>query len=260
MKIVVLVKHVPDASADRSFSDGDHTTDRVDVDGLLSELDEYAVEEALKIAESVEGEVVVLTMGPEQAADALRKGLQMGASSAIHVMDDALHGSDAIATSLVLAKALEKVGDVDLVLTGMASTDGSMSVVPAMIAERLGLPHVGFVGELTVAAGTVTGRRDGDAASETVEASLPAIVSVTDQINEPRYPSFKGIMAAKKKPFETWTLADLGVDAAEVGLSAAWSVVEEVTKRPPRTAGQVVTDDGEGGVRLVEFLAAQKFV
>jgi electron transfer flavoprotein beta subunit len=260
MKIVVLVKHVPDASADRSFSDGDHTTDRVDVDGLLSELDEYAVEEALKIAESVEGEVVVLTMGPEQAADALRKGLQMGASSAIHVMDDALHGSDAIATSLVLAKALEKVGDVDLVLTGMASTDGSMSVVPAMIAERLGLPHVGFVGELTVADGTVTGRRDGDAASETVEASLPAIVSVTDQINEPRYPSFKGIMAAKKKPFETWTLADLGVDAAEVGLSAAWSVVEEVTKRPPRTAGQVVTDDGEGGVRLVEFLAAQKFV
>jgi electron transfer flavoprotein beta subunit len=203
---------------------------------------------------------VVLTMGPEQAADALRKGLQMGASSAIHVMDDALHGSDAIATSLVLAKALEKVGDVDLVLTGMASTDGSMSVVPAMIAERLGLPHVGFVGELTVADGTVTGRRDGDAASETVEASLPAIVSVTDQINEPRYPSFKGIMAAKKKPFETWTLADLGVDAAEVGLSAAWSVVEEVTKRPPRTAGQVVTDDGEGGVRLVEFLAAQKFV
>jgi electron transfer flavoprotein beta subunit len=260
MKIVVLVKHVPDASADRTFSDGDHTTDRAGVDGLLSELDEYAVEEALEIAESVEGEVVVLTMGPEQAADALRKGLQMGASSAIHVMDDALHGSDAIATSLVLAKALEKVGDVDLVLTGMASTDGSMSVVPAMIAERLGLPHIGFVGELTVADGTVTGRRDGDAASETVEASLPAIVSVTDQINEPRYPSFKGIMAAKKKPFETWTLADLGVDSAEVGLSAAWSVVEEVTRRPPRTAGQVVTDDGEGGRRLVEFLVAQKFV
>jgi electron transfer flavoprotein beta subunit len=184
----------------------------------------------------------------------------MGASSAVHVLDDALHGSDAIATSLVLAKALEKVGDVDLVLTGMASTDGSMSVVPAMIAERLGLPHVGFVGELTVADGTVTGRRDGDAASETVEASLPAIVSVTDQINEPRYPSFKGIMAAKKKPFENWSLADVGVDPADVGLAAAWSVVQDVTKRPPRTAGQVVTDDGEGGLRMVEFLVAQKFV
>jgi electron transfer flavoprotein beta subunit len=260
MKIVVLVKHVPDATADRTFSDSDHTTDRVGVDGLLSELDEYAVEEALKIAESEDGDVVVLTMGPEHAADALRKGLQMGASSAVHVLDDALHGSDAIATSLVLAKALEKVGDVDLVLTGMASTDGSMSVVPAMIAERLGLPHVGFVGELPVADGTVTGRRDGDAASETVEASRPAIVSVTDQINEPRYPSFKGIMAAKKKPFENWSLADVGVDPADVGLAAAWSVVQDVTKRPPRTAGQVVTDDGEGGLRMVEFLVAQKFV
>ncbi|HET6919455.1 MAG TPA: electron transfer flavoprotein subunit beta/FixA family protein [Jiangellaceae bacterium] len=261
MKIVVLVKHVPDATADRTFSDTDHTTDRVGVDGLLSELDEYAIEEALKIVESSDGgEVVLLTMGPEQAADALRKGLQMGATSAVHVVDEALHGSDAIATSLVLARALGNIGVADLVLTGMASTDGSMSVVPAMIAERLGLPHVGFVGELTVAGNTVTGRRDGDAASETVEAALPAVVSVTDQINEPRYPSFKGIMAAKKKPFETWSLVDLGVDAADVGLSAAWSVVEDVTKRPPRTTGQVVTDGGEGGVRLVEFLVAQKFV
>jgi electron transfer flavoprotein beta subunit len=260
MKIAVLVKHVPDATADRTFSDADHTTDRMGVDGLLSELDEYALEEALKIVESTDGEVVVLTMGPEQAAEALRKGLQMGAASAVHVVDDALHGSDAVATSLVLARALEKVGDVDLVLTGMASTDGSMSVVPAMIAERLSLPHIGFVGELTVTDRTVTGRRDGDVASETVEAQLPAVVSVTDQINEPRYPSFKGIMAAKKKPFETWSLTDVDVDAGDVGLSAAWSVVEDVTKRPPRTAGEIVTDDGEGGVRLAEFLAAQKFV
>jgi electron transfer flavoprotein beta subunit len=260
MKIVVLVKHVPDATADRTFSDADHTTDRIGVDGLLSELDEYAVEEALTIAEGDDDEVVVLTMGPEQAADALRKGLQMGATSAVHVVDDALHGSDAVATSLVLEKAIRKVGDVDLVLTGMASTDGGMSVVPAMLGERLGLPHVGFVGELTVADGTVTGRRDGDAASETIEASLPAIVSVTDQINEPRYPSFKGIMAAKKKPFETWSLADLGIDPGQVGLDAAWSVVEEVTKRPPRSAGEVVTDEGDGGVKLADFLAAQKFV
>jgi len=260
MKIVVLVKHVPDATADRTFSDADHTTDRIGVDGLLSELDEYAVEEALTTAEANDGEVVVLTMGPEQAADALRKGLQMGASSAVHVVDDALHGSDAVATSLVLEKAIRKVGDVDLVLTGMASTDGGMSVVPAMLGERLGLPHVGFVGELTVADGTVTGRRDGDAASETVEAGLPAIVSVTDQINEPRYPSFKGIMAAKKKPLETWSLSDLDIDPGQVGLAAAWSVVEDVTRRPPRSAGDVVTDEGDGGLKLVEFLAAQKFV
>jgi electron transfer flavoprotein beta subunit len=259
MKIVVLVKHVPDATADRTFTD-DKTTDRVGVDGILSELDEYAIEEALKVSDAGHAEVVVVTMGPEQAADAVRKGLQMGTDSGVHVVDDALHGSDALATSAVLARAIEKVGDVDLVLTGMASTDGSMSVVPAMLAERLNLPHVGFVGELTVGDGSVTARRDGDVASETVEASLPAIVSVTDQINEPRYPSFKGIMAAKKKPVETWSLADLGIDPGEVGLDAAWTAVADVTRRPPRTQGEVVTDEGDGGVRLAEFLATQKFI
>lgn len=260
MKIVALVKHVPDATADRTFNESDHTTDRVGVDGLLSELDEYAIEEALKIADGGAAEVVVVTMGPEGAVDAVKKCLQMGADSGVHIVDDALHGSDAPATSAVLAAALGKIGDVDLVITGMASTDGGMSVVPAMLAERLGLAHVGFVGELTVAGDTITGRRDGDTASETVEAALPAVVSVTDQINEPRYPSFKGIMAAKKKPVDVWSLADLGVDATQVGLSAAWSVVDDVTKRPARTQGEIVTDEGDGGVKLAEFLAAQKFI
>ncbi|PZF79303.1 electron transfer flavoprotein subunit beta/FixA family protein [Jiangella anatolica] len=261
MKIVTLVKHVPDATADRTFNSADNTTDRAGVDGLLSELDEYAVEEALKVAEAGDGvEVVALTMGPDGADAALKKALQMGADSGVHVVDDSLHGSDAPATARVLAAAIGKIGDVDLVLTGMASTDGGMSVVPAMLAEHLGLAHVGFVGELTVSADAVTARRDGDVASETIEAALPAVVAVTDQINEPRYPSFKGIMAAKKKPVETWTLADLGVDAAGVGLGAAASVVREVTKRPERTAGTVVTDEGDGGVKLAEFLAAQKFI
>ena len=259
MKIVVLAKHVPDATADRGFGE-DLTTDRAGVDSILSELDEYAIEEALKVSDAGDGEVVVMTMGPEQAVEAVRKGLQMGADAGVHVLDDAIHGSDALATSALLAAAVRKVGDVDLVITGMASTDGGMSVVPAMLAERLGLPHLGFVGELTVGDGTVTGRRDGDVASETVEASLPAIVSVTDQINEPRYPSFKGIMAAKKKPVETWSLADLGVEPGEVGLDAAWTAVQEVTKRPPRTQGEIVTDEGDGGVKLAEYLAAQKFI
>ncbi len=260
MKIVVLVKHVPDATADRQLDPADSTTDRDGVDGLLSELDEYAVEEALTVAETAEAEVVALTMGPPQAADALRKALQMGAASAVHVQDDALHGSDAVATSLVLAKALDKLGAVDLILTGMASTDGGMSVVPAMLAERLGRPHVGFVGDLEVTGGTVVAHREGESAVETVEVALPAVVSVTDQINEPRYPSFKGIMAAKKKPVETWSLADLGVSPDEVGLSAAWSAVESFALRPPRGHGEVVTDEGEGGVKLAEFLAARKFV
>ena len=265
MNIVVCVKYVPDAQADRAFDESDKTTDRVGVDGRLSELDEYAVEEALKIVEAGEGSVTVLTMGPEGAADAVKKSLQMGAHAGVHVCDDAIAGSDSAATSLVLAKAIEKIGadaPLDLVLTGMASTDGVMSVVPAMLAERLGLPQVTYASELTVdaAARTVQARRDGDAETLVVTAALPALVSVTDQINEPRYPSFKGIMAAKKKPVQTWGLADLGVDPAQVGLAASWTTVEQVSARPPREHGQVVKDDGEGGRQLAEFLTARKFV
>ena len=260
MKIVVCVKYVPDAQGDRRFSDADHTVDRAGTDGILSELDEYAVEEALTLAEAIpDTTVTALTVGPEQATDALRKALQMGATDATHVVDDALHGSDALATSLVLAKALERLG-YDLILTGMASTDGGMSVVPAMLAERLGIPQVTFAGSLTVDGSVVRIEREGDTSTEVVEASLPALVSVTDQINDPRYPSFKGIMAAKKKPVQTWSLADLGVEPGDVGLAAAWSAVDTVTARPPREAGQIVTDEGDGGRRLVEFLAGAKLV
>jgi electron transfer flavoprotein beta subunit len=258
MRVVVCVKHVPDATAARGFN-ADHTVDRAAVDGLLSELDEYVVEQALQITGSLGGEVTVLTMGPEQAGDAIRKSLQMGADRAVHILDDAIHGSDAIATSHILAKALQRL-EFDLVICGMASTDGSMGVVPAMLAERLGLPQVTLVADVTVEDGTVRGRRDGDVATETVEASLPAILSVTDQANEPRYPSFKGIMAAKKKPVETWSLADLGVSPDEVGLSAAWSQVASVQARPPREAGVIVADDGAGAGQLVDFLAQRKFL
>jgi electron transfer flavoprotein beta subunit len=262
MKIVVCVKYVPDAQSDPTFSESDNTTDRLGVDGLLSELDEYAIEAGLKLAESgsEESTVTVLTVGPDKAADAIKKSLQMGAHAGVHVSDDAIHGSDAVATSLILAEALKKIGGADLILTGMASTDGAMGVVPSMLAERLGLPQVTLASELTVDGGTVTIRRDGDAASETITATLPALVSVTDQINEPRYPSFKGIMAAKKKPVETWSLADLGIDAEMVGLAAAWTTVDSFSRRPPRAQGQIVTDEGDGGTKLAEFLSAQKFV
>jgi electron transfer flavoprotein beta subunit len=269
MNIVVCVKYVPDATADRHFED-DNTVDRVGVDGLLSELDEYAVEQALQIKEKLSGDdaegtqVTVLTVGPDQATDAIRKGLQMGADKAVHVLDDAVAGSDALGTSLVLAKAIEKLGEessVDLVVCGMASTDGGMSVVPAMLAERLGLPQVTFGSAVEVDGTVVKIRRDGDTATETIEATAPLVLSVTDQSGEARYPSFKGIMAAKKKPSQTWSLADLGVDAEQVGLSAAWTVVEDTTARPPRTAGEIVTDeDGSGAKALAEFLASKKFI
>ena len=259
MKIVVLVKHVPDAAGDRSFA-ADTTTDRAAVDGRLSELDEYAVEQALQVVEkSGEGEITYLTMGPEAASEALRKALSMGGDAGVHVVDEAIHGSDAIATSLVLAAAISKL-EPDLVICGMASTDGTMSVVPAMLSESLGITGLTLAASVAIEGGQVTIRRDSDDASTTITASLPALVSVTDQTGEARYPSFKGIMAAKKKPVETWSLADLGIEPAVVGLGAAWSVVDSIVKRPPRQAGTVIPDGGDGGVQLADFLSSGKFI
>ena len=259
MNIVVCVKHVPDAQGERGFKE-DNTTDRENVDGLLSELDEYAVEAALKIVEAEGGEVTALTVGPAAAADAVKKALQMGADKAVHISDDAIAGSDSLATSLIIAEAVKKVGQPDIVMFGLASTDGGMSVVPAMVAERLGLPQLTQVSTLEVTGGEATGRRDSDVASETVVASLPAVISVTDQINEPRYPSFKGIMAAKKKPIEEMSLGDLGVDAGQVGLANASTKVLDTTKRPPREQGEIITDEGDGGSKLVEFLSGAKLI
>ncbi|HEU4812296.1 MAG TPA: electron transfer flavoprotein subunit beta/FixA family protein [Nocardioides sp.] len=255
------MKYVPDATADRQF-ESDNTVDRVGVDGLLSELDEYAVEQALQIKEKNEGaEVTAVCIGPEKAVDAVRKALQMGADKGVHVVDDAIAGSDAIATSLVLAKAIEKAGPADLVVCGMASTDGGMSVVPAMLAERLGIPQVTFASVIETQGDQVRIKRDGDTATEVIGGTMPLVLSVTDQSGEARYPSFKGIMAAKKKPLETWSLSDIGVEGDQVGLAAAWTEVQETTARPPRTAGEIVTDeDGSGATALTEFLASKKFI
>ncbi|GAA3932547.1 electron transfer flavoprotein subunit beta/FixA family protein [Streptomyces gulbargensis] len=259
LKIAVCVKYVPDATGDRGFAD-DLTVDRDEVDGLLSELDEYAVEQALRISEEADdAEVTVVTVGPDDAKDALRKALSMGADKAVHVNDEAIHGSDVMATSAVLAKALEKTG-FDLVVCGMASTDGTMGVLPALLAERLSLPQITLLSEVSVEGGLVKGRRDGDAATELLEAPLPAVVSVTDQSGEARYPSFKGIMAAKKKPVEELELDDLDIDGAEVGLAGSWTLVDSVAARPARTQGTIVTDEGDGGKQLAAFLAAQKFI
>lgn len=266
MNIVVCVKHVPDATADRKF-ESDNTVDREGVDGLLSELDEYAVEQALQLREKRSDEeisVTALTVGPAKAADAVRKALQMGADKGVHVSDDAIAGSDYLGTSLVLAKAIEKIGSeekVDLVIFGMASTDASGGVVPAMVAERLGLPQVTLASVIESQGDQVRIKRDGDTATEVIGATLPIVLSVTDQSGEARYPSFKGIMAAKKKPVESYALSDLGVEASEVGAEAAYSAVEEATARPPRTAGEIVTDeDGSGATALAEFLASKKFI
>ena len=264
MNIVVCVKYVPDATADRRFED-DNTVDRAGVDGLLSELDEYAVEQALQIKEKLgdagDTTVTVLSVGPDDATDAIRKALQMGADKGVHVVDDAIAGSDSLATSLVLAEAVNKIGSWDLVVCGMASTDGSMSVVPAMLAERLSLPQLTLASKVETQGAQVRIQRDGDVATEVVGGTMPMVISVTDQSGEARYPSFKGIMAAKKKPLETLSLSDLGVDAGDVGLSVAWTAVEDTTARPPREAGEIVKDeDGSGAKALADFLAAKKFI
>jgi len=230
--------------------------------GHLSELDEYAVEQALQIADNSDDDVdvVALSVGPDDAADAIKRALQMGASAGIHVLDDAIHGTDALGTSSILAAAIKRA-EPDLVVCGMASTDGSMGVVPVMIAERLGWPAATMGATLSLDGRTVTIRRDTDTASLTVQADLPAVVSVTDQSGEARYPSMKGILAAKKKPVEELTLSDLGIEESEVGLDAAWTKVADTTPRPPKEAGKVVTDeDGSGASALVEFLSAGKYI
>jgi electron transfer flavoprotein beta subunit len=262
MKIVVCVKHVPDVQADRRFTD-DGLVDRTQGDGTLNELDENAVEAALALVEAHGGEVVALTMGPADAEDAVRRALQMGADQAVHVQDDALAGSDVFATAAVLAAAVRRIGEeapVDLVVTGMAALDGLMSVVPSLLAAELGLPQATLAAELAVEGGAVRVRRELDDATEVVRAPLPAVVSVTDQSNQPRYPNFKGIMAARKKPVTAWTLGDLGVDAGAVGSSGARTRVLEASPRPPRENRVLVTDDGEAGTRLAAYLVQNRLV
>ena len=264
MKIAICVKQVPDSWAEKKMVNG--LLDRAGVDAVLNDLDEYAIEEALRIVEPLnEGAetplhtITLISMGPERATEALRKGLSMGADDAILISDPALAGSDALATSKVLAEVIKK-GGFDLVFCGTESTDARMSVIPAMLAERLEWAQLSFAGSVKVdpAASRVEIARMTDAGVETMSANFPAVVSVIEKINEPRYPSFKGIMAAKKKPIETKTVSDLGI--SEVGLAAAWSVVDDATARPPRAKGIKVEDAGDGGTKLVEFLAEKRLV
>ncbi|MFD2472500.1 MULTISPECIES: electron transfer flavoprotein subunit beta/FixA family protein [Amycolatopsis] len=258
--IVVLVKQVPDTYSERKLSGSDNTLDRESADAVLDEINEKAVEEALKIKEAGEGEVTVISVGPDRATDAIRKALSMGADKAIHVSDEALHGSDAIATAKVIAAAVGKVEGYDLILAGNEASDGRGAAVPAILAELLGVPQLTYVRQLTVEGSAVKADRETEDGITHLEANLPALVSVSEKINEPRYPSFKGIMAAKKKPVETLTIADLGIDAGEVGLANAWSTVVEASPKPPRTAGEKVEDEGDGGSKVAEYLVAQKLI
>lgn len=260
MKIVVCAKHVPDIQAERGFTP-EGRVDRGRGDGTVNEVDENALEAARRIAEANGAgavEVVVLSMGPPAALDAVRRGLQMGADSGVHVSDDALAGSDAFATARVLAAAIRRIGDVDLVLTGMAALDSLTSLLPAALASELDVPALTIASELEVADGVVRVRRALDDVVQVIEADLPALVSVTDGINTPRFPNFAAIMAARTKPVVTWTLAELGVQAEEVGDAGARTRVLEVAELEPRATEVLDTDDdGGAGARLAEFLVAR---
>ena len=255
MKIVVLIKQVPDTAEERTLDLATGRLDREAADSVVDEINERALEAALKIKDAAKStEVVVMTMGPADATKALRKALSMGADSAVHIADDTLTGADIARTAAVLAAALQTTG-FDVVLAGNESTDGRGGVVPAMVAEHLGLPLLGSLVSADITDGKVSGVRQGDGATLAVHAPLPAIISVTERFAEARFPNFKGILTAKRKPVTTLTAAELDAPAGR-----ARSVVVSTVERPPRAAGKKIIDDGTAATELAEYLVANRLV
>jgi electron transfer flavoprotein beta subunit len=257
MKIAVCVKQVPDAAAPRRI---DPQTKRLDrsVEGALNAFDVHAVEEALRIKERTgEGEVVLVSMGPEKAQDAMRKALAMGADRAVLVSDEGAAGSDLVATSRVLAEALGREAP-DLILFGQQSSDADGAVLWAAVADRLRRPYISQVAELTLEDGSVRGKRQTEFGYDVIEAPLPAVIAVSDAINEPRYPSLKGIMGAKSKPQEIVSLGDLGVDMGVVGDAGSATEVYAIGQPPPRGESRRIEDDGSAAQQILDFLVEQK--
>src|SRR3954451_6993878 len=256
MKIAVCVKQVPEAAHLR-IDPGSKRLDRSG-EGALNAFDSNAVEEALRLKDATgDGEVVLVSLGPAKAQDALRKALAMGADRAILISDEGAAGSDLIATSYALAKALERESP-DLVLFGQQAGDSDGAVLWAAVAERLCLPMISQVAELTVADGSARGKRQTEFGYDVIEAPLPAVIAVSDAINVPRYPSLKGIMGAKKKPQETVGLGDLGVEADRAGEAGSRTQVYAVNDPPPRGETRKIEDDGSAAEQVVEFLSERK--
>jgi len=260
MNVVVCVKQIPDP-ADPGALDPNTKTLKRDGKLILDESDSYGVEMALQLVDAAGGgEVTLVSMAPNSEVSGLRTALAMGAAKAVLVSDDALAGTDALGTSKVLAKAIERAGQADLILAATESSDGYTGVVPEQIAELLQLPSVTFAKEIAVDGSTVKVQRQTEAGYDEVESPLPAVVSVTAGVVEPRYPSFKGIMAAKSKPVDEVKLADLGIDAASVGWAGGGQEIVEVAQAEAREAGTIIEDDGEGFAKIVEFLDDLKVI
>jgi electron transfer flavoprotein beta subunit len=257
VKVVVCVKEVPDAAAPKRL---DPQTKRLDrsVPGALNEFDTHALEEGLRVKEAGgAGEVVAVLMGPPRAADSLRKALAVGADRAVHIVDDALAGSDFLATSKVLAKAVERE-EADLVLFGQQGADSDGAVLWAAVADRLRLPVVSQAASLELGDGKVKAKRQTEYGYDVIESPLPCVVAVSDAINEPRYPSLKGIMGAKKKPQEQASLADLGLTSLETGEQGSRTEVLAISEPPARGDTMRIEDDGNAAERIVQYLNEKK--
>jgi electron transfer flavoprotein beta subunit len=255
VNIVVCVKHIPDPNLPGEM-DG-NTLKREGVQGVLDPGDEYGVEEALLCKEALEGEVTLVSMGPEVALEAIRRGLSMGADKGILVSDDALAGADALVTARVLAAAIRKQGEFDLIIAGVESTDGYTGTMASTLAEFLSIPQITFAKKAEVADGTLKVNRQTASGYHVVECPLPALLTVTAGANEPRYASFKGIMAAKKKPVEQWSLTDLGLSGDDVAIKQQ---VESTDAAEERKAGEKFEDDGTGASKIADFLVEAKVI
>ncbi|WP_028281397.1 electron transfer flavoprotein subunit beta/FixA family protein [Arthrobacter sp. H5] len=256
MKIIVLMKEVPDTYGERTLNLETGLAERGATEAVLDEIGERALEAALSSAEKIDGsEVIVLSMGPATAAATLRRALAMGAAKLVHISDEKLSGADLGLTADVLAAAIRRIG-FDLVITGNLSTDGSGGVLPAMLAEILGVPHASTLNSVEISAGRLEGTREANGGVMTVATELPALISITDRFPAARFPNFKGIMAAKKKPVEMLTAAELGVDSD--ALDNPRSIMISVSEKPPRSAGTKIVDEGDGGKKLAEFLVQNR--
>lgn len=261
MNIVVCVKRVPDTAAEKKLDPGTFTLDRENVEAIVNPVDEYGIEEALRLKEQHGGEVTVLTMGPAGAEkDAVRKALAMGADKGVMVTDDVLRGSDAMSTAYTLSLALAQQ-DFDLAIMGSEATDSRNSLVPQAVAQYLALPGLTFVKKIEhVGDGVIRVEREVEGGYDVIEAPLPAIVSVVKGINEPRYATLKGIMGAKSKSVEVLSAEDIGIEAAEVGAAGSKTEVLSAEPRPPKQQGEIVTDEGDGATKLADFLQTNKFI
>ena len=258
MKIAVCVKHVPEGTTHARI---DPQTKRLDRsgEGAINAFDTHAVEEALKLKEADGGEVLIVSMGPQSAQDSVRKALAMGADSALLISDEGAAGSDLVATTTALAAALEGE-EADLVLFGQQSSDSDGAVLWAAVADRLRRPVISQVAELAVSGGKVTGKRQTEFGYDTIQAPLPAVVAVSDAINEPRYPSLKGIMGARSKPQRTVSLSELGIDSGAAGEGGSKTVVQGLNDPPPRGDTVKIEDDGSAAEKIVDYLAERKLV